>query len=171
LEAKLPVITIGDLRAEKGKPATTETVPPGGINPFVLLTSKQVQGRELDYVPLHPETAEQWALGNTGGLAVFGFKLSHPAQVSLTVFDNLGQFVNRTEIVVTRDPVTRAYLMRLGWLPVSHDGNRISTGAYILRAQFKYGLDPRDFVERGSQVKVSRFGYLRNAGLRGLGLP
>jgi fibro-slime domain-containing protein len=181
IEVKLPAITIGDLRAEKGKPFTTEAVPIGVRNPFVLLTSKQVPGAEPDYNPLHPETAEPWIVGNPSGLAVLGFKLSHPAEVSLTVFDNLGQFVNRTDFVVTRedlqsgklarDPVTRAYLLRLGWLPVSHDGNRISTGAYILRAHFQYGLDPRDYVERGSQVKVSRFGYIRGTGMRGLGLP
>ena len=186
IEAKLPTIIIGDLRAEKGKPNATLPIPAGVTNPFVLLTSKQIPGAELDYVPLHPETAGGWISGNTSGganpgLEVFDFKLSHPARISLTIFDNLGQFVNNTEIEVTRedlqsgklarDPVTRAYLLRLGWLPVSRDGNRISTGAYILRAQFKYGLDARDYVERGSQIKVSRFGYVRVTGLRGLGLP
>jgi hypothetical protein len=138
-----------------------------------------------DYAALHPETAEDWIKapyrdGNPG-LAVFTFKLSHPAVVKLAVFDNLGQFVNRSEVEITRDdlqsgklardPVTRAYLLRLGWFPVSRDGHRISTGAYILRAEFEYGLDPRDYVERGSQVKVTRFGFVRDKGLRGLGLP
>jgi fibro-slime domain-containing protein len=186
IDAKLPAITIGDLRAEKRKPVIVGAVPTGVKNPFVLLTSKQVPGAGLDYIPLHPETAESWILGNPSGgtdagVEVFGFKLSHPARISLTVFDNLGQFVNRTDITVTRedlqsgklarDPVTRAYLLRLGWLPVSHDGNRASTGAYILRAYFKYGLDPRDYVDPGSQVKVSRFGYVRETGVRGLGIP
>jgi len=185
IEAKLPGVTIGDLRAEPGGKMVPGPDPKQVGNPFVLLSSSLAQGVNKDYAPLHPETAEDW-IRNTysdgnPGLAVFTFKLSHPATVTLAVYDNLGQFVNRSRVEVTRDdlqsgklardPVTRAYLMRLGWYPVSHEGQRISTGAYILRAEFEYGLDPRDYVEKGRQVKVARFGFVRDLGLRGLGLP
>jgi fibro-slime domain-containing protein len=186
VEAKLPTVVIGHLQAEKGGTAGPGPDPAVVHDPFVLLTSDKITALYKDYVPLHPETSEDWIRRYVSGaanpgLVVFGFKLSHPADVELIVFDNLGQFVNTTKIRVTRedlqsgklarDPVTRAYLLRLGWFPVSRDGNRISTGAYILKAVFKYGLDARDYVQPGSQVKVSRFGFIRDAGLRGLGQP
>jgi fibro-slime domain-containing protein len=186
IEAKPPRPYIGTLRAEKGGTPGELPDPAGVKNPFVILTSDAVTATHKDYIPLHPETAEDWIRRNTGetvnpGMAVFGIALSHPANIKLAVYDNLGQFVNRTEMTVTRedlqsgklgrDPSTRAYLLRFGWVPLSEDGRRISTGAYILRATFTYGLDPRDYVERGSRTQVTRFGYVRDAGLRGLGLP
>jgi len=185
IDARLPGVTIGDLRAEPGGNMVPGPDPSQVRDPFVLLTSSQVNVSYKDYVALHSATAEDWIRNSNAnanpGLAVFTFKLSHPAIVKLIVYDNLGQYVNKSQVEVTRDdlqsgklardPVTRAYLLRLGWLPVSQDGHRISTGAYILHADFEYGLDPRDYVERGSQVKVSRFGFVRDAGLRGLGIP
>lgn len=185
IDAKLPGVTIGDLRAEAGGKMVPGPNPSQVRDPFVLLSSSQSAGAVKDYTALHPGTAEEWIRVGykdvNPGLAVFTFKLSHPAIVKLDVFDNLGQFVNRSQVEVTRDdlqsgklardPVSRAYLLRLAWVPISQDGHRISTGAYILRAEFQYGLDPRDYVERGSQVKVARFGFVRDAGLRGLGLP
>ncbi len=191
VESKLPRIVIGDLRAEKGGVTTADPPKAGQVkDPFILLTSKDSQGDRKDYIPLHPETAEDWIRRNTGtegnpGLAVFDFKLSHPATLKLIVYDNLGQYVNRTRLTVTRedlqsgklarvsdarDPGTRAFLLRFAWFPVSHDGNLISTGAYILTAEFSYGADPRDYVERGSQVQTARFGYVRGTAVRGLGL-
>jgi fibro-slime domain-containing protein len=185
VETRLPAIVIGDLRAEKGVTAGDPVKPSEVKDPFVLLTSKDAQGDRRTYIPLHPETAEGWIRGNTGaegnpGVVAFGFKLSHPAVLKLAVFDNLGQFVNKTEVTVTRedlqsgklarDPGTRAFLIRFAWFPVSHDGNLISTGAYIVKAEFSYGLDPRDNVEKGVQIKVARFGFMRGNGIRGLGL-
>jgi hypothetical protein len=184
IDAKLPPVIIGELVAEK--PGKSEVVPdPAQVHKsFVLLSSSQPISAVREYTPLHPEKAEDWLktdYTDSHGLAVFTFKLSHPAKLKLMVYDNLGQFVNQSEVEITRndlqsgklarDPVTRAYNLRLGWFPVSRDGNRISTGAYILRASFEYGLDPRDYVEKGSKVKVTKFGFVRNSGLRGLGLP
>ncbi|MDB5105454.1 MAG: fibro-slime family protein [Fibrobacteres bacterium] len=185
VETRLPDIVIGELVAEKGVTSGTPVKPAQVKDPFVLLTSKDAQGEAKTYVPLHPESAGDWIRGNTGaegnpGVAVFGFKLSHPATLKLAVFDNLGQFVNRTELTVTRedllsgklarDPETRAFLLRFAWFPVSHDGNLISTGVYIMRAEFSYGQDPRDNVERGKRLKVAKFGFLRGNEIRGLGL-
>ncbi len=185
IQAKLPAITIGDLHAEKG--VTTQGGTPDRLvikNPFVLLTSKEAGPDAKTYLPLHPETAEDWIRRSTAekgvdGLVVFAFKLSHPATLALTVFDNLGQFVNKTEIVISkddlrsgklaRDPATRAYLLRFAWYPIARDGNLISTGVYILRSKFRYGMDPRDNVAPGSQIKVARFGFLRGGDIQGLG--
>src|SRR5690606_22801712 len=165
-------IVIGDLRAEKAVTAADPANPAQVKNPFVLLTSKGSEGEVKSYIPLRPGTAEDWIRRNTDaagnpGLAVFGFKLTHPAELKISVFDNLGQFVNRTSVTITRedlrsgqlarDPATRAFLLRLAWFPISHDGNLISTGAYIIRAEFIYGTDPADYVERGAQVKIARF--------------
>ncbi|MEO7427286.1 MAG: fibro-slime domain-containing protein [Fibrobacteria bacterium] len=184
ISAKLPSITIGDLHAEKAVATGTKPDPITVGNPFVLLTSKEADPQAKTYIPLHPETAEEWIRRNTAdnsvdGLVVFGFKLSHPAKLSLTVFDNLGRFVNKTEVVITkvdlhsgklaRDPATRAFLMRFAWYPIARDGNLISTGAYILRSKFRYGMDPGDNVEPGAQIQVVRFGYLREFGIKGLG--
>jgi fibro-slime domain-containing protein len=187
IEAKLPSITIGDLQAENNvtvhgtNPPTTEVK-----NPFVLLTSKETTPGTKTYIPLHPETAEDWIRPSTAesgidGLVVFKFKLSHPAQLTLTVFDNVGQFVNNTEITITkadllsgklaRDPVTRAFLLRFAWYPIAQDGNLISNGAYILRSKFRFGMDPKDNVTPGTDVRLTRFGFLRGGEIRGLGNP
>lgn len=185
VETKFPKIIIGDLRAEKAVTASNPAAPSQVKNPFVLLTSKGSEGDAKTYVPLRPESAEEWIRRNTEqsgnpGIAVFGFKLSHPAELSLTIFDNMGHFVNKTKISITRqdlqsgllarDPSTRAYLLRFAWYPISHDGHLISTGAYILRAEFTYGIDSGAKVERGDQSKVSRFGFMRTNTLVGLGL-
>jgi hypothetical protein len=144
----------------------------------------RLAGEAKDYIPLRPDKAEDWIRRNTGetgnpGLVVLGFTLSHPAELKLAVFDNLGHFVNRTSVTITRedlqsgklarDPVTRAYMLRLAWFPVSHDGQSISTGAYIVRAAFAYGADPRDYVAPGTRVDASRFGFVRGQGVWGLG--
>jgi hypothetical protein len=184
LEAKLPTITIGDLRAENPITHSTSVDPAWVVDPFVLLTSIPVGGSKT-YVPLHPEVAEPWtSIGgptDNKGLIVFEFKLTHPAVLSLAVFDNLGQFINRSTLTITRedlisgkmirDAETRAYVIRFGWYPKSEDGNLISTGAYILRSEFQYGLDPRDTVEPGKDFAWTRFGFIRGAGVRGLGNP
>jgi fibro-slime domain-containing protein len=184
IDAKLPSVVIGELKAEKGGKIVSVPDPAQVHKAFILLSSSQAMGAVKDYAPLHPEQAEDWIktdYSDSHGLAVFTFKLSHPAKIKLMVYDNLGQYVNRSEVAITRDdlqsgklardPATRAYFLRLAWFPVSEDGTLISTGAYILRASFEYGLDPRDYVEKGSKVKVSRFGFMRNSGLRGLGQP
>ena len=184
LEAKLPAIVIGDLRVEKGGVMGPAPDPSQVRNPFFVLTSPQALEDRKDYVPLDPMKADAiFSNYNDAnpGLAIFTFKMSHPARLNLTIYDNLGQFVNRAKVEITRDdlqsgklardPVTRAFLLRLAWFPVSHDGNRISTGVYILRAVFEYGLDPRDYVERGSQMQLARFGFLRDWGLRGISQP
>lgn len=185
IETKLPTITIGDLHAEKGVTLTGNKPDPLLVkNPFVLLTSKEPAPGIKTYIPLHPETAEDWIRRSTvdkgvDGLVVFGFKLSHPAQLTLTIFDNLGQFVHKTEVLITkedlrsgklaRDPDTRAFLMRFAWYPIAHNGNFIGTGAYILRSKFQYGFDPADNVTPGSEFKVTRFGFIRDESIHGLG--
>ena len=186
VESKLPSMVIGDLRAEKGGTNGDPLRPEEVKDPFVLLTSKDAVGVKKDYVALRGDKAPDWIRRNTPetgnpGLVVFDFELSHPARLKLAVFDNLGQFVNRTAVEITRedmqsgklarDPVTRAYILRLAWFPESHDGRLISTGAYIVRGAFTYGGDPRDQVERGTRSKVARFGFVRGGGLRGPGRP
>ncbi len=186
IHAKPPAIIIGDLHAEK--PVTQQGTKPDPVsvkNPFVLLTSKDVTADKKTYIPLHPETAEDWIRRSTpdqgvDGLVVFGFKLSDPAQLQLTIFNNLGEFINKTQIEITkedlrsgklaRDPATRAFLLRFAWYPVAADGNLISTGAYILRSKFRYGLDPSDNVAPGSDIRTTRFGFLRGGKIEGLGV-
>jgi len=184
LESEPSPVVIGGLRAEKEVTHSQPLDPAAVADPFVLLTSQE-EGKRKTYLPLHPETAEDWIRrgdGNDGhGAVVFEFQLSHPAVLKLAIFDNLGQFVNRKEITVTRDDLlsgklvrdakTRAYVVRLAWFPVSHAGNFISTGAYILRAEFHYGLDPRDNVAPGRKTSLTRFGFIRGNGVRGLGIP
>jgi fibro-slime domain-containing protein len=187
IEAKLPTIFIGDLRAEKNVTVQGYTPLPGEVkNPFVLLTSKEAVPGQTTYVPLHPETAEDWirrsnAQNAVDGLVVFQFKLSHPARLKLTLFNNTGHFVNEAAITITkqdllsgklaRDPQTRAFVLRFAWFPVSKDGQFVANGAYILRSKFTYGSDPKDFVDPGSQNELTRFGFLRGGEVRGLGNP
>jgi len=91
IHAKPPSIIIGDLHAEKS--VTTQGTKPDPVtvkNPFVLLTSKEVSPGVKTYIPLHPETAEDWIRRSTpdqgvDGLVVFAFKLSHPAQLQLSM--------------------------------------------------------------------------------------
>lgn len=187
IEAKLPAIFIGDLRAENHVTVQGYTPLPGEVkNPFVLLTSKDAAAGKTTYIPLHPETAEDWIRRSNeqnavDGLIVFQFKLTHPARLKLTIFDNTGKYINQTVVNITkedllsgklaRDPQSRAFLLRFAWYPITTDGQTIGNGAYILRSNFTYGSDPKDFVEPGSQNKLTRFGFLRGGKVRGLGIP
>lgn len=183
LEADLPRIYIGGIKAEQG--VTADLIAPDVKvkDPFVLLTSDKAGSGDRDYVPLRPETAGDWIRRVEGsrnpGVVVFNFEISHPAEVELSVFDTQGQFVNKTKTVITRDdllrggrfsrmPGSRAFLVRFAWYPAAHDGSLISTGAYILKARFTYGIDPRDNVAKGSRDRVLTFGFVRPIGIRGL---
>ena len=44
----------------------------------------------------------------------------------------------------------------------------IATGAYILKARFTYGTDPRDNVAKGSREKLLTFGFMRPTDIKGL---
>ena len=101
--------------------------------------------------------------------------------VELVVFDNMGQFVNRAVATITREDLlqsgrfsrvepTRAFLVRFAWYPAASNGSLISTGAYILRARFTYGLDPRDNVAKGTRDRFVTFGFIRPLGVEGLGV-
>lgn len=183
LESKLPSIYIGGIRAEKV--VTVNPIPPDTKveRPFVLLTSDKVTDTRKDYMPLRPDQAEDWIRRIDGsvnpGVVVFNFEISHPAEVELSVFDHLGQFVNKTRTVITREDLlqsgllsrvakSRAFLIRFAWYPIASDGAVISTGAYILKARFTYGIDPRDNVARGSRDRILTFGFLRPVEIRGM---
>ncbi|MDB5049060.1 MAG: fibro-slime family protein [Fibrobacteres bacterium] len=102
----------------------------------------------------------------------------YPFQYSMRFYDNLGQFVNVAEGKVgvedfeklrATEKVGDSVLVQLTFLPLSHDGSAIGTGAYIMRGllqiQDQQGL-------KGSQGEtitlvptertiISRFGFVR----------
>jgi fibro-slime domain-containing protein len=183
IESKLPDIHIGRLKAEKG--VTVTPIPPGSpvVKPFVLLTSDKVTLTYKNYVPLRPGEAEEWIRrldgGSNPGVVVFNLEISHPASLEISIFDHLGQFVNKTEAIVTREdllqsgllsrvPSTRAFLVRLAWYPQAHDGRLISTGAYILKVRYHYGIDARDNVAKGSRDQILTFGFVRPVEVKGM---
>ena len=182
LVAELPSIYIGGIRAERG--VTVDPIPADTKvkQPFVILTSDRVSPDYKDYVPLYPDKAEDWIRRIDGsrnpGVAVFDFEISHPAEVELTVFDTQGQFVNKTKVMITREDLrsgrlsrvagTRAFLIRMAWYPIAHDGRLVSTGAYILKSRFTYGIDARDNVAKGSRDRIVTFGFLRPTRIWGL---
>jgi hypothetical protein len=183
VETKLPDIHIGGLKAEEV--VTVTPIPPGTpvTRPFVVLTSDQVTPAHKNYVPLRPGEAEEWIRrldgGANPGVVVFNLEISHPAELELSIFDHLGQFVNKSKVTITREdllqsgllsrvPSTRAFLVRLAWYPQAHDGRLISTGAYILRARYHYGIDARDNVARGSRDQILTFGFVRPVAVMGM---
>lgn len=183
LDSELPKIHIGGIKAERSVNVDPIPVDTKVRNPFILLTSDKVTADNKDYVPLHPDKAEEWIRRIDGarnpGVVVFNFEISHPVEVELHVFDTQGQFVNRTKAAITREdllqsgllsrmPGTRAFLARFAWYPIAHDGRLISTGAYILKARFTYGIDPRDNVAKGSREKILTFGFMRPTNVKGL---
>ncbi|HLP42968.1 MAG TPA: fibro-slime domain-containing protein [Fibrobacteria bacterium] len=183
IEVKKPEIHIGGIRAEKA--VNVIPIDPGTkvAKPFVLLTSDKVTEGFKDYVPLRSDEAEDWVRridgGGNPGVVVFDFEVSHPVEIELTVFDTFGQFVNKTRGAITREdllqsgrlsrvPDSRAFLVRYAWYPISHDGALVSTGAYILKVRFNYGIDPRDNVSKGSRERILTFGFLRPSEVLGL---
>ncbi len=95
---------------------------------------------------------------------------------AFSVFDQLGHFVAKTEGRVTEEMFAQVpqdpdgfRSLYFRWIPVSHDGNRVGTGAYILKGvvanqknESQKGLQGEGQIVTASGAHVlATFGYLR----------
>ncbi|GEM_PF-7100671 len=105
-------------------------------------------------------------------------KTKFPFKYTMIFYDNLGQFVNRAEGEVDPDAFEKlratekvgdSVMVQLTFLPVSHDGNAIATGAYIMKGLLQIQDQKGIKGSQGETITlvptertiISRFGFIR----------
>lgn len=100
----------------------------------------------------------------------------YPFRYNFTIYDHLGHFVARTSGEVTTAMMGQVAQdkdgmrsLRFRWKPISHDGQAVGTGAYIIRGlvqntpgETQRGSQGEVQIVKGAQQTVlATFGYLR----------
>jgi fibro-slime domain-containing protein len=103
-------------------------------------------------------------------------KSKYAFSYSFTIFDHLGNYVSKTNGQITEAMIAKIKQdpqgfrsLRFRWIPVSHNGSEVGTGAYILKGvvinhqdEPQKGTQGEDQIIRQSQSAVfATFGYLR----------
>jgi hypothetical protein len=104
----------------------------------------------------------------------FVFKTASPFGYEVSVFDNLGHFVNASKGAVDENKWLAqprqgdSVAVAMSFLPVARNGCRIGSGVYILRVTLnshasKFRNEQGDIVSvmPGTRMILNRFGYLR----------
>jgi fibro-slime domain-containing protein len=121
-------------------------------------------------------TREPAAISTVG--PTWKVKTKFPFQYSMLFYDNLGQFVNKAEGKVGPAEFERlrateaagdSVLVELTFLPVSHTGAALATGAYIMKGLLRIEDQKGIKGNQGEAVTlvptertiISRFGYIR----------
>lgn len=98
-----------------------------------------------------------------------------PIRYDVRVYDNLGQFVSRSEGEMTQTDWTKlaktgdSASLQIKIVPVSRDGQQFATGAYVMHANItalgdlvtKSSLGESIIVKNGKTEYLKRFGYVR----------
>jgi hypothetical protein len=99
----------------------------------------------------------------------------HPVTYEFTIYTNLGELVARGSGKVEegdlplleriedagKDPNQAQYDQRIVWTGRTESGQLAGTGAYVLKAVFKYEKNSRTGARASSVTKFTRFGFLR----------
>ena len=117
--------------------------------------------------------------GKLSGLGpTWRVKSKYPFNYTMSFYDNVGQFVNKAEGDVgpadfeklrLTEAAGDSVLVQLTFLPVSHDGRALGTGAYIMRGVMQIHDQAGVKGTQGETINlvptertlVSRFGYIR----------
>ena len=117
--------------------------------------------------------------GKIAGLGpTWRVKTKYPFNYTMSFYDNVGQFVNKAEGDVGPADFEKlrltelsgdSVLVQLTFLPLSHDGRAIGTGAYIMRGVMQIHDQAGIKGSQGETINlvptertlVSRFGYVR----------
>jgi hypothetical protein len=99
-----------------------------------------------------------------------------PVRYDLTVFTNLGVFVNRFSGSIEQKDLRflarkaegegeqrhNLYLQRIVWNGLSGDGRVANTGAYVIRSVFHFDRNAQTGANASKETQLKRFGFLRN---------
>lgn len=165
IQVSNPIVSqVTELRADlpmviKQNPFAVVGAGPGGH----LVCLNCSPGTDAHFMPIKP--LPEWII-----------KSKYAVQYNFSIFDHLGNFVNRAEGRITEDMLAELPMdaegfrhLRFRWIPHARNGESVGTGAYILRGTV---LNRHSEVQRGaqgeSQVLTSAqtpvfitFGYLR----------
>ena len=113
--------------------------------------------------------------GNFGG-AVINVITKQPVAYDFAIYTNLGELVTRGSGRVTeadlpllekvdpnvKDPNEIQHVQRIVWTGYSKAGQAVGSGAYVLKAIFKYEKSFKTGAKATTNTRISRFGFLRN---------
>lgn len=117
------------------------------------------------------------APGRLGG-AVINVITKQPVTWEFTIYTNLGVLVTRATGRVeekdfalidkidppggSKDPNEVQHIQRIVWTGYSKEGQPVGTGAYVLKAVFKYDKSFKTGAKAAVNTRLTRFGLLRN---------
>lgn len=121
------------------------------------------------------ETCNPGQSGNFGG-AVINVITKQPVNYEFSIYTNLGVLVTRGEGKVTeadlplldkvdasvKDPNEIQHIQRIVWTGYSRDGQPVGSGAYVLKAVFKYEKSFKTGAKATLNTRINRFGFMRN---------
>ncbi len=107
--------------------------------------------------------------------SVINIVTKQPVTYEFTIYSNLGQLVTHGSGAVeeadlrllekqedaNKDPNQTQYVQRIIWTGQTESGQRVGTGAYVLRAVFRYGKNFKTGARASSTTKYTKFGFLR----------
>ena len=101
-----------------------------------------------------------------------------PVTYEFAIFTNLGELVTRATGRITeedfpllekldppdgsKDPNETRHVQRIVWTGYSKRGQAVGTGAYVLKAVFKYEKSFKTGAKAAVNTRISRFGFLRS---------
>jgi hypothetical protein len=113
--------------------------------------------------------------GRFGG-SVIHVVTRQPVAYELSIYTNLGELVTHATGKVaeedlrllerkmpagTADPNQAEYVQRIIWTGVAGNGQVVGTGAYVLKAVFKYEKSFKTGAKATTNTRISRFGFMR----------
>jgi hypothetical protein len=107
--------------------------------------------------------------------SVINVLTKQPVTYEFTIYTNLGELVARGGGKVeeadlplldkiedaTKDPNQTQYVQRIIWTGRTESGQLAGTGAYVLKAVFKYAKNAKTGARASTTTKYTRFGFLR----------
>jgi von Willebrand factor type A domain len=177
LEGKTPTqsvrqffVTFGD--GSRNRPDGGETPGPGG---------QAIIPIDSTGAPLQGNTEGKCGSCQVGSRdrlngSVFNAVVPGPVRYEFTIFSNLGVFVNRfsgtieerdlrflaRKIEGTGDNRRVFYEQRFVWNGLTASGDVANTGAYVLRADFRFDRNAQTGAKASTDTQFKRFGFLRN---------
>jgi hypothetical protein len=112
--------------------------------------------------------------GNFAG-SVIHLLTKQPVHYDFTIYTNLGEVVVHGSGTIsegdlplldkienpTHDPSQTQYVQRIVWTGRTDNGGMAGTGAYVLKAVFRYDRNLKTGAHASSETRISKFGFLR----------
>jgi hypothetical protein len=113
--------------------------------------------------------------GSLMGGSIIYVVTKQPVNYELSIYTNLGQFVARSRGSVeekdlpllqkiedpSRDPNKTDYVQRIVWTGQTDNGMMAGTGAYVLKAVFRFEKSFKTGATASTEQKIRKFGFMR----------